>query len=389
MLLSCQKIILVSLSLPLFTAASPPKAHELTESYSYEEYCSDFHKKANSVGHQLFTERLASILSHNASPNKTYVLGVNQFTDMVSPPKGRNTAGLSAESRTSLTLNRWSHTSSLPRVEPQPFDESLLQDMDKVPDELNWYDEGVCTAVKDQGHCGSCWAFATTATVESHVAIQSKLLYNLSPEQLVACAPNENHCGGYGGCMGSIPELAYDYLVSAGGYAQEWSYPYVSYSGDTNGTCVELDTSSNPIKATIDGYVKLPENNASAVMAVLAKVGPLAVNVDASTWSSYESGVFDSCSYDSLDIDHVVVLVGYGTDEDSGLDYWLIRNSWSPSWGEQGFIRLKRESVQDTICGVDNTPQDGTGCDGDLIQYPCGQCGVLFDTSYPTGAGVV
>lgn len=381
--------ILLSLAFSFLATASPPKAHEISEAYSYEDFCFDFHKQADPNGYRLFTKNLDAILAHNSNPKKTYLMGVNQFTDMDSPPMGRNNAGLSAQHRTSKMLNRWGQTTSIPRVEPQPFDESLLLGMDALPEELNWYDEGVCTAVKDQGHCGSCWAFATTATVESHVAIQSKLLYNLSPEQLVACAPNEDHCGGYGGCMGSIPELAYDYLVSAGGYTQEWSYPYVSYSGTTNGTCVELDTSINPIKATIDGYVKLPENNASAVMAALAKVGPLAVNVDASTWSSYESGVYDGCSYDDMDIDHVVVLVGYGTDEDTGTDYWLIRNSWSPSWGESGFIRLKRESPEETICGVDNTPQDGTGCEGDTVQYPCGQCAVLFDTSYPTGAGVV
>ena len=88
-----------------------------------------------------------------------------------------------------------------------------------------------------------------------------------------------------------------------------------------------------------------------------------------------------------MDINHVVVLVGYGTDADGGGDYWLVRNSWGVTWGEQGYIRLKRDPVENTPCGVDPQPWDGTGCwaEKDTPQNPCGQCGVVFDASYPTG----
>jgi C1A family cysteine protease len=89
---------------------------------------------------------------------------------------------------------------------------------------------GVVSDVKNQGSCGSCWAFASTETVESHVALASGLLWTLSPQQLVACAPNNDDCGGYGGCMGSVPQLAYQYLIETGGFAEEWSYPYTSVS---------------------------------------------------------------------------------------------------------------------------------------------------------------
>jgi len=126
--------------------------------------------------------------------------------------------------------------------------------------------------------------------VESHVALETGLLFNLSPQQLVACAPNDDHCGGVGGCLGSIPELAFDYLVDVGGMAEEWSWGYESYTGATNGTCNELNPipNSNPTKAGIGGYIKLEENDANAVMTALAAVGPLAINVDASVWSAYE-----------------------------------------------------------------------------------------------------
>ena len=139
----------------------------------------------------------------------------------------------------------------------------------------------------------------------------------------------------------------------------------------------------------VGGYVKVPENNASAVMAALVGAGPLAINVDASQWSDYESGVFSGCSYADMDLDHIVQLVGYGTDAGSGLDYWLVRNSWDFTWGEEGYIRLLRDPLDATPCGVDKQPQDGTGCAGAEVQYPCGQCAVVFDASYPTDVAVV
>jgi len=95
-------------------------------------------------------------------------------------------------------------------------------------------------------------------------------------------------------------------------------------------------------------------------MNAVATLGPIAVSVDASTWHSYESGVFNGCSYtENIDVNHAVVLVGYGTDDKLG-DFWLIRNSWGTGYGENGYIRLARE--YDVQCGVDSTPQDGTAC---------------------------
>ncbi len=310
---------------------------------------------------------MVKINAHNSGSTSSFKMGVNHMTDMLSGPLGRPS------------------TRSVP-VKNKPIKFKREASVAELPESVDWREKGVVTAVKNQGSCGSCWAFATTATVESHVALETGLLFDLSPQQLVSCAPNDDHCGGVGGCMGSIPEVAMDYLISAGGFAEEWSLPYISYTGETNGTCPDADALQ--IKAGISGYVKLEENNAADVMAAVAEIGPLAVNVDASTWHLYESGVFDACEYSSMDINHVVVLVGYGTDEDTGEDYWLIRNSWSPTFGEAGYIRLKRDPVDSTECGVDDTPMDGTGCEGSPIQYPCGQCGVVFDVSYPTGTFV-
>merc|ERR1739840_88225 len=109
-------------------------------------------------------------------------------------------------------------------------------------------------------------------------------------------------------------------------------------------------------------------------MGFVANQGPLAVAVAASDWGWYSGGVFDGCSYDdNIALNHAVVLVGYGTDEKEG-DYWIVRNSWGPGWGEDGHIRLKMEG---TAC---------VGGPGNDQQTVCGMCGVLFDVSYPLGA---
>ena len=100
-------------------------------------------------------------------------------------------------------------------------------------------------------------------------------------------------------------------------------------------------------------------------MEHLANVGPLAVSVDASLWHAYSGGVFADCAFDAnIGLNHVVQLVGYGSDPADGGDYWLVRNSWGTGWGEDGYIRLQRQA--EAQCGVDSTPLDGTACVGGL-----------------------
>ena len=122
-------------------------------------------------------------------------------------------------------------------------------------------------------------------------------------------------------------------------------------------------------------------------MNAIARVGPVVISVDASTWHSYSSGIFNGCNQVSSDINHAVTLVGYG--EENGQKYWTVRNSWSPSWGEKGYIRLARSDSDDTNCATDTTPQDGSACAGDTAPVTtCGTCGILYDTCYPTGAAL-
>jgi len=196
------------------------------------------------------------------------------------------------------------------------------------------------------------------------------------------CAPNPDSCGGTGGCSGATAEVAFDYVTKQGGILEDYQYGYSTYYGGA--TNCSLPT--GPFKASIDGYVTLMQNDYASLVNALAEVGPVAVSVDASSWHAYEGGVFSGCDQASPDINHAVVAVGYGVEED-GSKYWLVRNSWSPTWGEHGYIKLKRDDTKEQSCGTDVTPQDGTGCAGETEPVKvCGTCGVLYDSAYPLGA---
>ncbi|CAE7437193.1 CTSL [Symbiodinium natans] len=261
---------------------------------------------------------------------------------------------------------------------------------EKFPKSLDWRDSEPCVVspAKNQGHCGSCWAFATTGVVESHAAIASGVLTILSPQQLVTCAENKFHCGGTGGCDGSTSELAMDYIKKYG-MTYEDVIPYVSFFGDEPKCSDTMKYRAMAYKmVTIEGWVKTETNSYEAVMHALVNYGPLAISVDASHWSPYSSGIANPCSIKkNVDIDHAVGLVGFG--EEDGKMYWTVRNSWGATWGEKGYIRLERQDKK--YCGMDSTPHHGSACeaDPDTPVKVCGTCGILYDVSYPTGAAVV
>jgi len=307
---------------------------------------------------------LKIILEHNKNESLSWRLGVNRFTD-----------------RTEEELKAWNGLNKGMMHErrfAEKREESVSDiDISALPTEVDWRRKGAITPVKDQGRCGSCWAFAAAATVESMWQIATGQLYELSEQNILDCTPNPLKCGGTGGCQGATVELAYD-MVKEYGIATEWTYPYISYSGNN----FDCKRESAPAVAHISSYTVLPPNELEPLMKAVAEIGPIAVSVDASKWFLYESGVFDGCNQVNPDIDHAVQLVGYGSDNKLG-DYWLVRNSWGPVWGEMGYIRLKRTS--DLRCGIDVTPQDGNGCENGPPQVKvCGTCGILYDNVYPT-----
>jgi len=247
----------------------------------------------------------------------------------------------------------------------------------QAPVNVDWRTKGIITAVKDQGSCGSCWSFGSAETLESYWALVTGNLTVLSEQQILDCTPNPNDCGGSGGCEGGTVEIAYAQIEKMGGLSSEASYPYVSGSG-SNQACQQSQIS--PV-AKISSYVNLPSNQLNPVLNYLIYKGPLAISVDAGSWQGYGGGVFDGCDQSNPDLDHVVQLVGAGTDPQYG-DYWLVRNSWSADWGEDGYIRLRRTSTP--RCGIDTSPGDGDGCNGGPSTVKvCGTCGILYDTLYP------
>jgi len=247
-----------------------------------------------------------------------------------------------------------------------------------LPISVDWRNSSIVTDVKDQGMCGSCWAFAATECIESAVAQATGQLLVLSEQNMVDCTPNPEHCGGTGGCSGATAELGYSYVM-ANGIAAEADYPYEAYDGKCNETI--------PKAASITNFVTLPQNDYHALMVAVATIGPIAVTVAANSWGLYSSGVFMGCPKPGADVDlnHGVQLVGYGTDPRGG-DYWLVRNSWGSGWGEDGYIRIQRHSDGSSKwCSLDHEPLDGVGCPGGpSVITVCGSCGIWYDNAYPT-----
>jgi len=334
--------------------------------YTFEEYLADWGKSYPSlldysIHKRMFETRKASIIQQNSDSKGLWKAGFNKFTDMT---EGEFKAYRGYNVRTGLMSNAPGEPVARPAALPASVD------WRNVP--------GVLSPIKDQGQCGSCWAFSTTENVESALALATNsTALVLSPQNVVSCTPNPNDCGGTGGCGGATAELGIGYVASNGIYTNA-DWPYTA----SNGVCTP-PPGKTPM-ATCTGYNKLLRNDYNQTMYAVVNQ-PISVSVDASTWNTYISGIFN-CTTKTLDIDHVVQLVGYGTE--NGVDYWIVRNSWGTSWGENGFIRLLRHSDgSHEWCWPDTSPQDGSGCNGgpDKIVV-CGTCGIWYDNCYPVGA---
>jgi len=225
-----------------------------------------------------------------------------------------------------------------------------------LPKSVDWTASGAVTAVKDQGQCGSCWSFSTTGALEGAYFNKYGSLLSFSEQQLVDC-DNRAHGGKDLGCKGGLMDNAFSWIIQNGGLCTESDYPYVSGSTKTSGTCIKK--CSIVEKSAIHDFADVPPSSEDAMMSALAKQPiSIAIEADQREFQLYKSGIYTGPCGTKLD--HGVLLVGYGNFD--GVDYWKVKNSWSTSWGDVGYILLGK--------GPEYNNGDG-------------QCGLLLQASYP------
>mmetsp|Transcript_59784 Transcript_59784/g.112830 ORF Transcript_59784/g.112830 Transcript_59784/m.112830 type:complete len:560 (+) Transcript_59784:71-1750(+) len=373
---------------------------------------------------RVFQKRLSNVMAQNARSNRLWQAGINQFTDRTDEERASSLGW--RDVGTGRTRGTYVGFDKLPEgKEPVVLTRRPLKASKNVsyPKSFSWANLTMAKRIPDQADCGGCWAVSAASVLEAHYEIYYNGTRNFSAQQILSCTPNPRDCGGTGGCAGATVELALDWVLHHGCTDAE-TIPYegrdmTAEAAQCQKAADQQSAWAGGLKFGMHGYNLLEHNTAEPLMQALYTMGPVAVAAAAGGWMEYQSGIFDGCKADIV-VDHAVTLYGYGEttvhekkhDEKKGnqkhsdsdddtyivltgkksrqvqdkvIQYWLIRNSWGPDWGEKGFIRLlKSEKQGHRHCGVDTKPGDGIGCKGGPANVTvCGMCGVLYDSVIP------
>lgn len=281
---------------------------------------------------KIYMDNKHKIAKHNSNyelKKVTYKLKMNKYGDMLRHEFVNTMNGFNKSVNYRL------------RAERQPVGATFIEPANvELPESVDWRDQGAVTPVKDQGHCGSCWSFSSTGALEGQHFRQKGVLVSLSEQNLIDCSTKY----GNNGCNGGLMDQAFQYIKNNKGLDTEKSYPYEA----ENDECRYDPHNSGAVDV---GYVDIPQGNEQKLKAAVATIGPVSVAIDAShqSFQFYSEGVYYEPECSSEDLDHGVLIVGYGTDED-GQDYWLVKNSWGETWGDNGYIKMARN--KDNHCGI-------------------------------------
>lgn len=273
--------------------------------------------------YNFFKSKVLRIVEHNRNPEKTHTLRINKYTGFTL--KELEGVAIMAPQNCSAT-----NTISLPQL-------------NALPEHFDWRLLGVVSHVKDQGHCGSCWTFSTTGAIEANWAIvKGRRSPLLAEQQLVDCAGAFNNFG----CDGGLPSQAFEYIKWAGGIESESSYPYTA----KDGKC-QFDKSKTVAEVPY-GSANITSGDEGSLLTALFGNGPISVAFEVTDdFVDYDGGVYvgQTCHQDTDHVNHAVLAVGFGKDSKTGLDYWIVKNSWGTGWGEEGYFRIQRGT---NMCGL-------------------------------------
>ncbi|KAG6549796.1 hypothetical protein Mapa_008777 [Marchantia paleacea] len=293
---------------------------------------------------KVFKNNLLYIHAHN-SKKSSFTMGLNAFADLTFE-EFSSTRLMANPEVEEMDLIEQNLTSPLIRYGDEEGDDGAVRQGTPLPGPTDWRSKNAVTPIKNQGSCGSCWAFASIAAVESINAIRTGNLISLSEQELIDCL-TYNDCHG---CDGGRVVSAFKFIASDNqGIDSDSDYPYVGKQA----TSCNVQKRQNRL-VTIDNFGRVTPMSSRAVILAVARQ-PIVVSMQASNdFMFYKSGVYNgNCGRTKLN--HAVLVVGYNTS--NGQSYWIIKNSWGTTWGQSGFMFMKRTGENNLgVCGILTRP---------------------------------